>query len=330
LKPLALEFEGSKVFGNQRLLEIATKCRAESATPTVQEKIVVEYCLHKVKSFMANNGYLQATLGETISATTEAEILLKVPVSEGALFRLQEVKIDGPTVFPPARLREMLKLRTGDVANGDAIGEWLFDAVKKAYHQLGYIQYTAEVEPDFHLKQGSTEGTVDLAIAIDEGQRFYVRSIHFDGNGDVPENLLSALMLIQSGDVYNSELLKQSLARIDQTRQFETIDFDKDLDFRSAQDSRQVDVVIHLKKKASANVKDSHTISRAPGQAHVDPIRRHVRSESNSTRQCRCPRLSSYLDRASRSLATKLTNTIFGPFRKGILRSDLPATLSLA
>ena len=31
LKPLALEFEGSKAFGNQRLLEIATKCRADSA-----------------------------------------------------------------------------------------------------------------------------------------------------------------------------------------------------------------------------------------------------------------------------------------------------------
>jgi outer membrane protein assembly factor BamA len=67
----------------------------------------------------------------------------------------------------------------------------------------------------------------------------------------MPESLLVAQMLIQSGDVYNSGLLKQSLARIDQTRQFETIDFDKDLDYRSAQNSQQIDLIVHLKKKRS-------------------------------------------------------------------------------
>lgn len=249
LKPLTLEFEGSKVFGNQRLLEIATQCRGKSSSSTAQDETVVEYCLHKVKSFMASKGYLQATVGKPISTTIEAGILLKVSVSEGALFRLREVRIDGPTAVPPARLREMLKLKRGDIAGSDAIDEWLFGAIKKSYSELGYIEYTAELEPDFQLKQGSTEGTVDLAVTIDEGRRFYVRSIHFDGNGDVPESLLVGQMLIQSGDVYNSELLKQSLTRIDQTRQFETIDFDKDLDYRAARNSQQIDLIVHLKKK---------------------------------------------------------------------------------
>ncbi len=244
-----LVFSGNEVFSEQELLGITDNCLAmDSHWKERYNSQTLEYCLKRLQLSLAAKGYLQATVGKPISTTTEDGLLLKVSVSERALFRLQEVRIDGATAFAPARLREMLKLKTGDIANGDAINEWLFDAIKKAYSELGYIQYTAEVEPDFHLKQGSIEGTVDLAITIDEGRRFYVRSIHFAGNGDVPESLLVAQMLIQSGDVYNSELMKQSLARINQTRQFETIDFDKDLDYRSAQNSQQIDLIVHLKK----------------------------------------------------------------------------------
>jgi outer membrane protein insertion porin family len=245
-----LVFAGNDVFSEQDLRSITDKCLAmDSHWKEGYNSQTLEYCLKRLQLSLAAKGYLQATVGKPISTTTEAGILLKVSVSEGALFRLQEVRIDGARAFSPARLRELLNLKTGDIANGDVIDEWLFDAAKKAYNELGYIQYTAQVEPDFHLKQGGTEGAVDLAITIDEGRRFYVRSIHFNGNGDVSESLLVAQMLIQSGEVYNSELLKQSLTRIDQTSQFETIDFDKDLDYRSVRDSQEIDIVVHLKKK---------------------------------------------------------------------------------
>jgi outer membrane protein assembly factor BamA len=254
-KPIQLIFEGSKVFGNQTLLDVATKCRGEQSKQInrgVSDEVVIDYCLHRVKSFMAARGYLSGKVGDPTRTATDAGLIFTVQVDEGALYRLGDVRIDGAKFLDTSQLLKMLNLKSGDIANGEVIREWLFDSVKKAYDNLGYIQYTAEVEPTFHVEADAAEGTVDLAIMIDEGRRFYVSSINLDGNGDVPKALLLAHLLIQNGDVYNSELLKESLKRIDQTKQFDAIDPDKDVDYRSKQDSDQLEITIHLKKKKTS------------------------------------------------------------------------------
>ena len=242
-----LEFEGSKVFGNQKLLEITNKCRAEYSKSTAQEEAIIDYCLHRTTASIRAKGYLQANLGKPTTKTTDAGVVLTVPVDEGALYRLGEVRIGGATAFSPARLRGMLGLKAGEIVDGEAVSQWLFDSVKRAYSEIGYIQYTAEVEPTYNLRQDAAEGTVDLAITIDEGRPFYVRSITFDGNGEIPQSLLLAHMLIRSGDIFNSELLNESLRKIDQAKQFEPIDSDKDVDYRSKPDSNHLNITIHLK-----------------------------------------------------------------------------------
>ena len=198
---------------------------------------------------MTARGYLNGKVGDPTRTATGTGLVFTVQVDEGALYRLGGVRIDGARFLDTAQLLKMLDLKPGDIANGEVIKDWLFDSVKKAYDKLGYIQYTAEVEPTFHVQADAAEGTVDLEIKIDEGRRFYVSSINLDGNEDVPKTLLLAHLLIQNGDVYNSELLMESLKRIDQTKQFEAIDPDKDVDYRSKRDSDQLEIMIHLKKK---------------------------------------------------------------------------------
>ena len=249
-KTIRLDFVGNKAFGKQQLLDVADKCLNQySSLRGTDELSKIDYCLHKVRSFLAANGYLRATLVDPLQKKTEGGLILIVQIEEGALYHLGEVRINGATVFSPTRIREMLSLKAGDIANADSISEWAYECLKKAYGEFGYIQYTAELEPSFHLKHGATEGTVDLTVTIDEGQAFSIRSIKFNGNADVPQDSLLRQMLLRSGDIFNRELFQESMKRIDQSGQFELIDEEKDVDYRSDQKGPQLDLIIHLKRK---------------------------------------------------------------------------------
>ena len=150
-----LDFEGNKIFSKQDLLAVANKCVAGFSKSEDQDA-KLDYCLHRVAQFMRARGYLQAQLSKPRQEQTENGPRTIVSVDEGVLFRLGEVGINGSRTLAPSQIREMLALKTGDVANGENISGWLFERVKKAYGNLGYAQYTAEVQPKFHRKDGAS------------------------------------------------------------------------------------------------------------------------------------------------------------------------------
>lgn len=169
LRP-AVDFEGSKFVSKQQVLELANKCLDQYAEARAEKfSDVLEYCLHNVQNVVRSRGYLQTKFKEPRTEQVENGSKIIVPVEEGALYRIGEITVKENKVFSSAQLLEMINLKTGDIANGEALGTALFETIKQTYGNLGYIQYTAEVEPDFHLKEGAPEGIVDLKITIDEG-----------------------------------------------------------------------------------------------------------------------------------------------------------------
>lgn len=246
-----LDFEGNKIFSKPELLEVANRCLT-GFSKSQDEDALLDYCLHRVRQFMSTKGYLQAQLGKPRQEQTENGFKTIVSVNEGALFRLGEVEIDGSRTLAPTQIREMLELKTGDIANGDSIGVWLFERVKKAYGNLGYIQYTAEVQPKFNCKEGAREGVADLAVSIDEGSAFTIASIQFEGNGNVPRDVLLREMIVRNGEVYSQDLFDDSLKRISQSGQFETISAERDVDYEVDKQLPRLSLTIHLKKRVAA------------------------------------------------------------------------------
>ncbi len=245
-----LDFEGNKVFAKSELLDVANKCLAGYSKAENQDE-VLDYCLHRVSQFLRAKGYLQAQLSKPRQEQTENGSRTIVSVTEGALFRLGEVKIDGARILTAAQIREMFEEKKGEVANGENISAWLFERVKKAYGNLGYIQYTVEVQPTFHHKDGASEGVADLVVTIDEGPAFTIASIKFEGAGDVPKDVLAREMAMRNGDVFILDQLYNSLQRISQNWQFETVDADRDVDYEVDKRAPRVNLTIHLKKRVS-------------------------------------------------------------------------------
>ena len=239
-------FQGNNVFSTAELGQNLRECMTRYKRDYYDQD-VLEYCRLRLRNFAQSRGYLKAAFGEPSLEESSASVVVTIPVNEGVLYRFGEIKIDGSSLFSPEKLRAMSPLRKGEVADGEKLSTWLYEDLKKIYGENGYIQYTAEVEPEFMLPKGKSEGIVDLKISIDEGQVFKVRKIKFVGQG-LPDNLES-IMLIHDGDLYNQSLYEKSIDALNNLGWFEFIDKDK-VDFKSDEEGGLVDISIKLTRKA--------------------------------------------------------------------------------
>ena len=83
----------------------------------------------------------------------------------------------------------------------DFIGKGL-ENLKKAYGQLGYINFGAIPKPVFD----QAKKTVSLVVDIDEGKPFYVSRIEFQGNTITRDKVIRRELMLQEGQVYNSQM----------------------------------------------------------------------------------------------------------------------------
>ena len=250
-----LDFDGNKVFTKLELLDIANTCldRAIDAGHPY-ETAHLDYCLSKVVSRMHERGYLQARLGKTLYEQNEKAIKATVPVEEGPLFRVGEIKVENTQVLAPAQILDLIGLRSGQVADGTKLSSSIYERAKEAYGSLGYIQYTAEITPTFHVKEGADEGVVDFTITIDDGAQFRVRSIKFAGGDNKTNEMLRRELMVRDGEVYNSDLFSQSITRMNNTGLYDRIDPDRDVEYQTNEKTALIDVTIRLKKKVAASV----------------------------------------------------------------------------
>jgi outer membrane protein insertion porin family len=253
-----LEVEGNKVFSKQELLDVANTCldrNTEAGKPF--ETARLDYCLYQLTDHMRAKGYLQARLGKTLYNQTEGVSKATIPVEEGPLYRVGEIKIENTKLFSPAQIQDLIGLRPGDIADGAKLGTALYERAKEAYGNFGYIQYTAEITPTFRVKEGADEGVADFVILINEGQQFKIRSIKFAGGDNKTNELLRRELMVRDGDVYNSDLLAKSITRMNNTGLYDRIDANKDVDFQTNEKAASIDLTIKLRKRtASAESQD--------------------------------------------------------------------------
>jgi len=77
----------------------------------------------------------------------------------------------------------------------------------QAYNKEGYRDALI-VKDSVYRNQ---DGTVNIDITINEGDRYYFGNIYWVGNTKYPDALLDKILRIQKGDVYNYELLNKNL-----------------------------------------------------------------------------------------------------------------------
>lgn len=229
-----------------------------------------------VRSYMWSKGYFQARIGEPevigtgvkrtdfiplidlplpLISSKDDTLRIVVPVTEGKVYRVGTVKIEGNSIFSEQQIIGALGLKTGDIANGKKLSDGVYEEMKKAYGSQGFVQYDAEFEPEFKDNPANAnEGIVDVTVTINEGKQFTLRRLEFTGNTFTRDRVLRREFLLNEGDIYNQNFLEISVARVNQTQYFDPIDKDQDVEIRTDEEQGDVDLNVKVREKGRQQI----------------------------------------------------------------------------
>jgi len=278
VRVVEIQFEGNTVFSDGALRG-AMKYVKEAGLITrfkgmdILHREKLDFDLRNVDNYMRSKGYLQARHGEPrvegvgprrtgfpvlplpFLSSVDEGLRVTVPIVEGKVYRIGEMKIEGNSIFSEPTIRAVIGLNKGDVANGEKIGKALFENLKKYYGQQGFIEYTAEPTPTFKDNpQKPEEGIVDFVITIEEGKQFSLRRLEFIGNTFTRDNVLRREVLLNEGDIYNQSAWEYSIIKLNQLGYFDPIDKDKDADFKTNEEEAQVDVNLKVTERGRQQI----------------------------------------------------------------------------
>ncbi len=237
----------------------------------------LQYDLQKnVRSYMFSKGYFQARIGEPevvglgykrtgfpiiknfpipLLTSMDDTLRIKVPVTEGKVYRVGALSVEGNSIFSEQQILGYVGLKKGEIADGKRLQDAVYEDLKKVYGGQGFVQYNAEFEPEFKdSPTNPAEGIVDIKITIDEGKQFTLRRLEFTGNTFTRDKVMRREFLLNEGDIYNSNYLEISVARLNQTQYFDPIDKDQDVEIRTDEEKGDVDLIVKVKEKGRQQI----------------------------------------------------------------------------
>jgi len=289
VRVVEIAFEGNKIFSDGKLRS-QMKYVQEAGLMTrfkgqdILDRDKLDFDLHNVDNYMRSKGYLQARHGEPrvesvgprrtgfpilplpFLSSVDEGLRVTVPINEGKLYRIGELKIEGNSIFSEQVIRAIIGLKPGDIADGKRISDSLFKTLKEYYGGQGFIQYTSEPSPTFKENpQKPEEGIVDFLVTIDEGKQFTLRRLEFLGNTFTRDNVLRREVLMNEGDIYNQRYFEYSIIKLNQLGYFDPIDKDKDAEFRTNEEEGLVDVNVRVIEKGRQQISFNGGISGIGG-----------------------------------------------------------------
>jgi outer membrane protein insertion porin family len=236
----------------------------EDIFPQTYDSSKLEEDTERVRQAYRDKGYYNAAVEEpktqvrdegglnwfTFRPRKGKRIDIVLPIEEGDRYRLGTITFTGNKAVTNVRaLRSTFAVKDGDWFEATAIAKGL-DNLKKSYGTLGYINFGAIPKPIFNEKAK----TVSLQIDIDEGKPFYVSRIEFQGNTVTRDKVIRRELMLQEGQVYNSQLWEYSLLRLNQLEYFEPLKVDQDSEAHQDPDNGTVELLLKVKEKGKNSI----------------------------------------------------------------------------
>ena len=277
-----IDFDGNQKFKDGELRDALLLVKKTGLIARVKGMDILDlrklqYDLQKnVRAYMFSKGYFQARIGDPvvvglgykrtgfpllkslpipILGSNDDTLKIIVPVTEGKIFRVGELKVEGNSIFSEQQILGYVGLQKGEIADGKRLQDAVYEDLKKVYGSQGFVQYNAEFEPVF--KESTTnpsEGIVDITLTIDEGKQFSLRRLEFTGNTFTRDKVMRREFLLNEGDIYNQNYLEISVARLNQTQYFDPIDKDQDVEIRTDEEKGDVDLIVKVKEKGRQQI----------------------------------------------------------------------------
>jgi outer membrane protein insertion porin family len=232
-----------------------------------------------VREAEQNRGYFKANIGEPITKIRDTghtgfhiplvqhgpgkAMDITIPIDEGDQYRLGAITFKGNKSIPNSKaLRGLFAIKDGDVFDRKKFAKGL-ENLKTAYGTQGFINYAPIPTPSFDEQKKM----VSWEVEIDEGKQFSVRRIEFQGNTTTRDKVIRRELILEEGQLYNEQLWKLSIQRLNQLGYFDQIKpddpavTDRHLDEKGG----TVDLTLKLKEKGKNQIGLSGGVSGLAG-----------------------------------------------------------------
>lgn len=235
VKIYADKFEGDKIFLDIVVVEKprlsrftfrgVTKSQANDIRDKiklVRGKVVTDYLLADIKqsiiSQFRDKGYSNVTVNiqEKKDSTLSNSVMLFINVNRGERIKIENITFHGNKALSSGALRRAMKntkqKRWYNIFHSSKLvtDDYADDKQKiiEKYNSKGYRD--AHVVKD-SIYKSTVPNRINIDITVDEGARYYFGNITWIGNAKYNSKILTEVLGIKKGDVYNSTLLNERL-----------------------------------------------------------------------------------------------------------------------
>ncbi len=184
----------------------------------------------EVAQLYADSGYRFADIDIQIEPVSESEVRVLVSIDEGNKVKIGNIQFEGNEVFSTGKLQSQMKktkesgliskIRKRDVYNPATVEEDL-GAVKEIYRAAGYKDVQIgdpEVEVIEKNPKAATaeerKRQLSLVIPVEEGPRWKLGEIRFQGNEIFRDTLLTGVFAEPKGGWLRQDVISEGVERI--------------------------------------------------------------------------------------------------------------------
>lgn len=175
---------------------------------------------------------------------------ITIPIEEGDKYKLKQIIFkNNKAILNTQLLRNQFPIKDGDTFDRSKVAKG-FDNLKKAYGEIGYINFTSV--PDIEIDD--EHKLLTLNVDVEEGKPFLVRRIEFQGNTTTRDRVIRRELLVQEGQTFNSRLWDLSVLRLNQLNYFDQLKPEDDTEKKIDEKTGTVDLTVKVKEKGKNSI----------------------------------------------------------------------------
>jgi outer membrane protein insertion porin family len=220
-----INFVGNHVFGDRQLRAViktsATTMLSFLTGGDVYDPDRVDDDREKLRQYYRSHGYADASVREAraeFDPTTKGFTLTFV-IDEGQVYRFGDISLAcNVPGLDPDKLRRLLVLKSGATFDSSLLDK-TSEALAIEMAKQGYP--FAHATP--RLIRDAVASRIDVAFAVDEGQRTYVERIEIHGNTRTRDYVIRREFDIGEGDAYNKTLIDRAEKHLKDLNYFKSV-----------------------------------------------------------------------------------------------------------
>ena len=178
----------------------------------------IERSIQVVRDFYREKGFLLTDVKVEREQTAENAVRLEFVVDRGQKVEVGEIGIEGNQEVSDRRLRRKMSTKEdrwwrfwkSATFKQDKYQEDLHGLVDY-YNQRGYFDARILDDTVFVRNEAGSEPEVVIGITVEEGPRYHIRNIDWEGNTVYTDEFLTQSLGFEPGDAYNSQQLESNL-----------------------------------------------------------------------------------------------------------------------